>query len=206
MATNSPAPGEAGDNTSMARWPLPKRPDLFADPQAAVVWPAVMALSEAALHDLLRELQLRLAVPQYRDTPQRVREARAVAAYARPMPARHRTAGRGRRNGRAAGLVGQRLRAPPRSSPRAGLAAEGDRHQLAGRIMGVGAAPRAPTGGAGRLHDQDPPRRGLHGRGGPTWPKSSAHARQLQAAMRARSPSAWAARRARVANSASATP
>jgi hypothetical protein len=86
MQDNDPARGidratrRDTSDRSAAGWQLPNQGELFADPAASVIWPAVTSLSEAAQHELLRELQLRLAVPRYRDTPQRVREARAVAA------------------------------------------------------------------------------------------------------------------------------
>lgn len=82
MTDMGPAPGQDGAESrgGAQPWPLPRRRELFADPQAKIIWPAIMALPEPTQHDLLRELQLRLAVPQYRDSPQRVREARAVAA------------------------------------------------------------------------------------------------------------------------------
>jgi hypothetical protein len=82
MTSKRPAPGPDGAHSPRGgqSWPLPRRRELFADPQAKVIWPAILALPEPTQHDLLRELQLRLAVPQYRDSPQRVREARAIAA------------------------------------------------------------------------------------------------------------------------------
>lgn len=79
MNTTPPGPGDKGPGTNDP-WPLPPRLELFSDPQARVVWPAIIALAEAAQHDVLRHLQVRLAIPQHRDSTHRVRQARAVAA------------------------------------------------------------------------------------------------------------------------------
>src|SRR4051794_37275369 len=77
---NDRAPKRRTSDRSQTSWTLPNQGELFADPAANVIWPALTALKEGTLHDVLREIQLLLAVPRYRDTPQRVREARAVSA------------------------------------------------------------------------------------------------------------------------------
>jgi hypothetical protein len=58
----------------------PPRGELFTDPAARVIWPAIIALPEAVKHDVLKALGNHLALSHERDTPHGQRVARAVAA------------------------------------------------------------------------------------------------------------------------------
>jgi hypothetical protein len=58
----------------------PPRTKRFSDPEAEVVWPAIMMLPEGLQHELHRRLGEHLAVSEDRSTPQGARVARAVRA------------------------------------------------------------------------------------------------------------------------------
>lgn len=58
----------------------PPRGELFNNPAARVVWPAVLALPEGVKHELLRALSDHLAFSGDRSTPTAQRVARAVQA------------------------------------------------------------------------------------------------------------------------------
>ena len=57
-----------------------RRGEHFTDPVARAVWAAILTLSVALQHEILRALRQRLAFPEDRRGAQSVREARAVAA------------------------------------------------------------------------------------------------------------------------------
>jgi hypothetical protein len=63
---------------------IPARGERFVDPAARAVWAAISALDRADQHDILEELQLRLAVMDLAATPreenEQIRVARAIAS------------------------------------------------------------------------------------------------------------------------------
>ena len=73
----------------------PPRTKRFNDPEAEVVWPAILMLPEAAKHELARRLGEHLAIAEDRTTPQGERVARAVTALREALTRHHAGGGTG---------------------------------------------------------------------------------------------------------------